>query len=91
MDLPRTAFLGFSLMLGSSTPPKSENLRKIDSPLSRKKKFQYFLFSVLFSVQKLCDGEPPLFPLQLLEHSAVWLEDILELSNNFDAPVQWIV
>jgi hypothetical protein len=28
------------------------------------------------------------FPHQLLEHYAVWLEDLFELSNNFDASVR---
>ena len=28
-------------------------------------------------------------PLQIFDHHVVWLEGLLELSNNFDVPVQW--
>jgi hypothetical protein len=28
-----------------------------------------------------------LFFFKLLEHRAVWLEDLFQLSNNFDAPI----
>jgi hypothetical protein len=58
MDLPRTAVRHFSLVLGYSTPAKSENLRKIDKPLAPPpKKNQYFFFIFLFTVQEHCDGE----------------------------------
>jgi len=31
-------------------------------------------------------GAAPTPPPQLFGHHAVWLEDLFELSNNFDAP-----
>jgi len=27
----------------------------------------------------------------LFEHRAIWFEDFLEMSKNFDAPIRWIV
>jgi len=38
-----------------------------------------------FSLQTHCYGKL----LQLLEHHAVWLKDLLKMSNNFDIPVHW--
>jgi hypothetical protein len=64
MDLPRTAVRLFSLVLGYSTPAKSENLRKIDNPPPPKK--SVFFFSFLLTVQEQCVGELLLFPLRLL-------------------------
>ena len=31
------------------------------------------------------------FPLKLFEHHVVRLEDLFELSNNFDVPIHWTV
>jgi len=47
----------------------------------------HFRCSEFISVQKQCDAELYRFFLQLLEHHAVCLEDLFELSNNFNAPL----
>jgi hypothetical protein len=44
------------------------------------------LFSVfLFSLQKYCKRVAS--PLLLLEHHVVWLGNLFEIVNNFDAPI----
>jgi hypothetical protein len=86
MNLLHTAVLLFPLVLGSSTPAKSENLRIFDSPRAPQKSFCICLV-FFFSGQKRCDGELLRCFLQLVEHPAVWLEAFFELSNNFDVPI----
>jgi len=77
--------------LGSKTPAKSKNPRLIHCP--HKKKILVFISVFLFfahtllwqaasTLQTHCYGKL----LQLLEHHAVWLKDLLEMSNNFDTP-----
>ena len=47
----------------------------------------HFRWSEFISLQKHCDVELYRFFLQLLAHHAVCLEDLFELSNNFNAPL----
>jgi hypothetical protein len=41
----------------------------------------------LLSLQKHCDEEMLLFPLQLPEHGAVWLDNLFQLPKNLDTPI----
>jgi len=43
----------------------------------------------LLSLQKHCDEEMLLFPLQLPEHRAVWHESLFHLPKNLDTPTHW--
>jgi hypothetical protein len=81
--------------LGSKSPlppptAKSESSRIFDGSLPRKK--HYFIILVFFFyLQKYCNGTCSFFSFHLLEHHAVWLELLLELSKYFDAHIRWRV
>jgi hypothetical protein len=62
--------------LGSRIPRES-----LTATSSRNSASAFFAFS--FSLAKLGVGSFLLRPLQLLENHAVWLEDLLDSSNNF--------
>jgi hypothetical protein len=69
-------------------PPsrKRKNLWIINS-LPRKRRFIYlFIYAVESLYWNLF-----LFFLKLLEHGAMWLEDLFSLSNNFDSSIHWRV
>ena len=46
---------------------------------------KYFIFSVFFFAEAM-HWKLFLFFLKLLEHGAVWLEELVQLSNSFDVP-----
>lgn len=50
---------------------------------------QCFSTSLFFYLQKHCDWCYFVFPLQLLEHHTLSLEDLFELSNSFDDLIRW--
>jgi len=64
---------------------KRKSANKFSPPPPLQKRFAILMF--LFYLQKHRVGSCMLFPLHLVEHHAVWFEDLLELSNSFRAPI----
>lgn len=88
--IPRYTRRAVPRPLVTPTSAKSKNSHIIH-PTAHKTMFT-ILSVFLFSSQKHCDANCYFFPpLQLPEHHAVGLKDLVEWSKNFDAPLHWRV
>ena len=80
-----------SLFAGVKLKDTREKLIIYLSPHPPPKKTKFLNLLVSVSFQKQGDLKFFFFPLQLPEYHVVWLEDLFELSSNFDAPNPWRV